>query len=131
MLNSVKIKILGFEISLKTEDSPQYVKELGAKLEANIKEIMQQTGVTSSLAAVMVALNLSDELYKTGSNVTVLRNQIKECVSDAGKARHERDTALKENEELRAKADNLEYLLKLRDPGKNENKTGDIKGKKP
>ena len=63
----------------------------------------------------MVALSTMDELTKANNSVEVIRSQVKEYVDEAGKARLERDAALREIDVLKAKIEQLENLNKLKD----------------
>lgn len=63
---------------------------------------------------MMVALSTMDELTKANTGVEVIRSQVKEYVDEAGKARMERDAALREIDVLKAKIEQLENLLKLK-----------------
>jgi len=56
----------------------------------------------------MVALSTLDDLSKAQANVDSIRTQAKEYVDEAGKARIERDAALKEIDALRLKLEQLE-----------------------
>ncbi len=114
MLNRVKVIICGREYMLQTEEAPSYVYNLAKLLERQITEIIENSPRASiHSASVMVALSTMDELSKMTANVESIRAQVKEYVDEAGKARIERDTALRENETLKAKIAQLENDLKL------------------
>lgn len=66
------------------------------------------TSISPYSAAVMVALATLDDLSKSQANVENIRAQAKEYVDEAGKARIERDAALKEIDMLKLKIDKLE-----------------------
>ena len=56
----------------------------------------------------------SDNCTKANNSVEVIRSQVKEYVDEAGKARLERDAALREIDVLKAKIEQLENLNKLK-----------------
>ncbi len=116
MKNLVKVVLCGKEYRLQTEDAPSYVYQLAKTLEKRISDITEKNRQVSAHSAVMmVALSALDELTKANNSVEVIRSQVKEYVDEAGKARLERDAALREIDTLRAKIEQLENLMKLRE----------------
>ena len=115
MVNRVKVVLCGKEYILRTEDAPSYVYQLAKSLEKSIKEKMEKNpSISSHSAVMMVALSTMDELTKANNSIEVIRSQVKEYVDEAGKARLERDAALREIDVLKAKIEQLENLSKLK-----------------
>ena len=115
MINRVKVVLCGREYVLQTEDAPSYVYQLAKNLEKRISDITENNPRVSSHSAVMmVALSTMDELTKANNSVEVIRSQVKEYVDEAGKARLERDAALREIDVLKAKIEQLENINKLK-----------------
>lgn len=115
MINRVKVVLCGREYVLQTEDAPSYVYQLAKNLEKRISDITEENPRVSAHSAVMmVALSAMDELTKANNSVEVIRSQVKEYVDEAGKARLERDAALREIDVLKAKIEQLENLNKLK-----------------
>ncbi len=115
MLNDVKVIICGKEYKLKTAESPNYVFSLARALEAKINgHIGSGTGSSPYTAAIMVSLSLLDDLNKANQRLDSVRDQTKEYVDEAGRARIERDAALKEIEVLKSKIVQLENMVKLK-----------------
>ena len=115
MKQRVKVVLCGKEYALSTEDAPSYVYQLAKSLEKSIKENMEKNpSISSHSAVMMVALSTMDELTKANNSIEVIRSQVKEYVDEAGKARLERDAALREIDVLKAKIEQLENLSKLK-----------------
>ena len=115
MKQRVKVVLCGKEYALQTEDAPSYVYQLAKNLEKRISDITEENPRVSAHSAVMmVALSTMDELTKANNSVEVIRSQVKEYVDEAGKARLERDAALREIDVLKAKIEQLENLNKLK-----------------
>ena len=115
MMNRVKVVLCGKEYVLQTEDAPSYVYQLAKSLEKRISDITENNPRVSAHSAVMmVALSTMDEMTKANNSIEIIRSQVKEYVDEAGKARLERDAALREIDVLKAKIEQLENLLKLR-----------------
>ncbi len=116
MMSRVKVVLCGKEYVLQTEEAPSYVYQLAKTLEKRISDITEKSPRISAHSAVMmVALSTMDELTKANTGVEVIRSQVKEYVDEAGKARMERDAALREIDVLKAKIEQLENLLKLKE----------------
>ena len=115
MVNRVKVVLCGKEYILRTEDAPSYVYQLAKSLEKSIKENMEKNpSISSHSAVMMVARSTMDELTKANNIIEVIRSQVKEYVDEAGKARLERDAALREIDVLKAKIEQRENLSKLK-----------------
>lgn len=114
-MNKVKITICGREYNLKTDDSPAYIAGLAKKVDNAITEMLSSSSSMSmQSAAVLAALAAYDELEKANGSIDNIRSQIKEYVDDAGRARTERDKAVKKESELNAKIAALENELKIK-----------------
>lgn len=113
MLNRIKVTICGKEYSLQTEEEPAYVYGLAKLLEKRINDISASSSTISPYsAAIMVAFSTLDDLNKSQKYLDSIRAQAKEYVDEAGKARIERDAALKEIEALKLKIEKLEKAAK-------------------
>lgn len=114
-MNKVKVTICGKEFSLRTDDSPSYMTELAKKVDTAISDMMSSSSnMPMQSAAILAALSAYDELQKANDSIDNIRSQIKEYVDDAGKARAERDRAVKAENALKAKVSSLENELKIK-----------------
>lgn len=114
-MNKVKVTICGKEFSLKTDDSQSYMTGLAKKVDTAISDMMSSSAnLPMQSAAILTALAAYDELQKANDSIDNIRSQIKEYVDDAGKARTERDRAVKAESALKAKISALENELKIK-----------------
>ena len=114
-MNKVKVTICGKEFSLRTDDSPSYMTGLAKKVDTAIADMMSSSAnLPVQSAAILTALAAYDELQKANDSIDNIRSQIKEYVDDAGKARAERDRAVKAESALKAKISALENELKIK-----------------
>ena len=116
MMNKVKVVILGKDDTLQTEEAPNYVYNLARQLEAQIKSNMDK-GASQYTAAIMAALSAMDDLNHMKMQLDTNADKTKDYVDDAGRARIERDAAIKEIESLRSKIAQLENTIKLKKLG--------------
>lgn len=115
MQNKVKVTICGKEYALQTDESTSYVLGLAKRLDRQITELVNSSdNISVQAAAVLIALSALDEASKSNESIDNIRTQIKDYVDDAGRARMERDEAVKEMELLKTKITSLENDLKLR-----------------
>ncbi|MBE6850601.1 MAG: cell division protein ZapA [Ruminococcus sp.] len=114
MLNKVKVVICGKDYVMQTAEAPNYVYGLARTLESRINDMTDKLGVSQYSAAVMTALSVLDDLSKANARLNTICDQSKEYVDDAGRARIERDAALKEVEMLKARIAQLENSQKLK-----------------
>jgi len=114
MQNKVRVTICGKEYALQTDESPSYVIGLAKRLDRQITELVNSgDNISIQAAAIIAALSALDEANKSNESIDNIRTQIKDYVDDAGRARMERDEALKEIELLRGKIASLENDIKL------------------
>jgi len=114
MINKVKVVICGKDYTMQTAETPNYVYGLARVLEGKINSIMDRFGVSQYNAAIMVSLSVLDDLSKANKHLEQISDQAKSYVDEAGQARIERDTALKEMEVLRSRIAQLESELRLK-----------------
>ena len=105
-MNRVKLNICGVSYYINTDESVEYTEELGRKLDERMNEIIKKGGsfVTMTQAAVLAALELEDELSKSEKNVENFRNQIRDYLEDAAKAKSERDYYKRELDRVKTEA---------------------------
>ncbi|MBR1528370.1 MAG: cell division protein ZapA [Oscillospiraceae bacterium] len=114
MMNKVKVVICGKDYVMQTAEAPNYVYGLARVLETKITDSMDKLGVSQYNAAIMAALSALDDLNKANAHLNEITEQTKAYVDEAGRARMERDAALKEVEVMRSKIEQLENSLKLK-----------------
>ncbi|MGN1090405.1 MAG: cell division protein ZapA [Huintestinicola sp.] len=113
IVNKVKVKICGKEYSLQTDETPDYLIGLAARVDKEINDLIKAKpnfGIQN--AAVFVALTSLDEAKKAGESIDNIRSQIKTYVDDAAKARSAKEKLAIENKELKAKISALEKEIK-------------------
>lgn len=113
MLNKVKIVICGKDYTLQTEEPPSYVYGLSKMLERKINELCSgNSSISQYSAAIMVSMSILDDLNRAQSNLENVRQQAKEYVDEAGKARLAIDNTLKELVFYQGRCEKLENEMK-------------------
>jgi cell division protein ZapA len=63
--SSVKVTIVGQELTIRSDASPDHTKEVAAYVDKTIRSIMNSGAVVeSSRAAILAALQITDELFR-------------------------------------------------------------------
>lgn len=107
--NKVKVTICGKEYNLRTDETPDYLIGLAARVDKEINDMIKAKpnfGIQN--AAVFVALTSLDEAKKAGDSIDNIRSQIKTYVDDAAKARSAKEKLAAEVKELKARISELE-----------------------
>lgn len=105
MNNKVKLTICGVNYFINTDESVEYTENLGKKIDERMAQILKGGSlITMTQAAVLVALEMADELAKSEGNVENFRSQIKDYLEDAAKAKSERDYYKRELERYKTEA---------------------------
>ncbi|MBR2315423.1 MAG: cell division protein ZapA [Clostridia bacterium] len=118
--NRVKLTIGGAEYAIVTEDDIAYVTELGAELNEALESTMKENPrISTTQAAVLVALQYADEFKKANISSDNLRSQIKDYLDDAASAkskadwaRHEAENAKRELEACKLEIDRLNMQIR-------------------
>ena len=94
--NRIKLTIGGAEYPIITEDDPKYVAELGAELDAALKDTLKDNrSISTTQAAVLLALQYADSYKKAVGSADNLRSQIKDYLDDAASAKSKAINAAK------------------------------------
>lgn len=107
-VNKVKLNIGGSEYSILAEDDVKYVQELGKELDKAFTKIMKSNAsISTTQAAVLLALDYADESKKAVATADRLREQIKDYLDDASDAKSKADWARHEAEGLKKETEKL------------------------
>ena len=113
--NRVSLKIGGVSYTIVSEDSVDYVEELGEYIDGEIKNIQSSSPSLSTMqCAVLVALDQADACKKATAAADNLRAQIKDYLEDSARARMEVDVARREIERLNREISNLRERMNNR-----------------
>lgn len=105
MKNTVKLNICGINYFINTDESAEYTENLGKRIDERMSQILKKGSlITMTQAAVLVALEMADELSKSEVNVDNFRSQIKDYLEDSAKAKSERDYYKRELERYKTEA---------------------------
>ena len=114
-MNKVTLNICGTDYVVTTDETPGYMQELGAQLDARIRNVMNANERTSLvMATVMTALMQADEAKKAAQSADNLRKQLKTFFDDNNRTRVESESLRREIAQLRREKEELERKLAMR-----------------
>ena len=89
MANRVVITICGEEYTLVADETSAYMQKVGSCVSDKMTEVMNDAKVGRTDAAVLTAVNLTDELFKSQAAAEQLRSQIKGYLDEVSELKRE------------------------------------------
>ncbi len=105
MENRITVTIAGTDYTFTAEESPAYMQKVAAHVSEKMNAIMESGKIGRVDAAVLAAANITDELYKEQAVSENLRNQLKDYLDEANRAKNEASEARRELFKLQQKLD--------------------------
>ncbi|HOD01760.1 MAG: Cell division protein ZapA [Firmicutes bacterium ADurb.Bin300] len=96
-----KLRICGSDYIISAEESEEYMQTLASEIDEKLRNVLRNAKLSSTQAAIFVALELADEAKKATDSADNLRAQVKDYLEDAAKAKSERDFYKRELERLK------------------------------
>lgn len=122
MANRVKVRIIGRDYNLLTDNTPAYTQMLAEKLNSYIKKMLDSSSSMSSVdAAVLAALDALDEAAKSAANADNIRSQMGEYLAEADAQRQKAEAAKKEIASLKRRISQLEAENASKNPEPKQN----------
>lgn len=118
MANKVKVRIIGRDYTLGTENSVEYTQKIAAELDRKMNEMLAQSGSLSGIdVAILCALDAMDESCRAATNADNIRLQLGEYVASAARAHAGAESAKKEIQSLKKRIEELEDRLEQKTTG--------------
>jgi len=86
--NKVTVTIAGVSYNLVSEEYTDYMEKVAAHVDEKVREL-DGSGISTTEAGVLAALNIADEYYKALATGEHLRAQIKELLEESAKLKSE------------------------------------------
>jgi cell division protein ZapA len=83
------MNICGEDYTLVADETSAYMEKVGSLVSQKMRELMDSAHVGRTDAAVLTALNMADELFKTQEASENLRRQLKTYLEEATRAKSE------------------------------------------
>lgn len=105
MENRITVTIAGTDYTFTATESPSYMQKVAAHVSDKMNSIMEGGKISRMDAAVLAAANITDEFYKEQAVSENLRNQLKDYLDEANRAKNEASEARRELFKLQQKLD--------------------------
>ena len=112
MENRITVSICGTDYTFTAEESPSYMQKVAALVDTRMSEILESGRINRVDAAVLAAANIADELLKEQTAAENLRNQLKDYLDEANKAKAEASDLRREIFKLTQQISKLEKAEK-------------------
>ena len=89
MENRITISICDEEYTFVAEEAPSYMQKVGYYVNDKMSELLDAAKVGRTDAAVLAAVNITDELFKEREAGDALRRQVKQYLDEASQAKNE------------------------------------------
>lgn len=87
--NRITISICDEEYTFVAEEAPSYMQKVGSYVNDKMSELLDAAKVGRTDAAVLTAVNITDELFKEREAGDALRRQVKQYLDEASQAKNE------------------------------------------
>ena len=81
--SSVKVTIVGQELTIRSDATPEHTREVAAYVDKTIRSIMNSGAIVeSNRAAILAALQITDELFRARNTQRALDESIESLSSE-------------------------------------------------
>lgn len=119
--NRVQIRIAGKDYTLVGMESDEYIQKIGLYIDKKMNEVMRNNNsLSTSMAAVLTAINVADDFFKTQESESLLKKELKHVTEELEKLKEERNRLAEENALLSTRNTGLQLELAKREAELNE-----------
>lgn len=114
--NKVTVRIAGRDYVLVGNESDEYIQKIGLYVDRRMNEILKEnTTLSTSMAAVLVALNIADDLYKITEKDNALKADHKKALELVEALKSEKRKLTEETAAFNSRINSLSLELAKRE----------------
>lgn len=114
--NKVQVRIAGKDYSLVGMESDEYIQKVGHYVDKKMREIMKSNHkLSTSMASVLMAINVADELFKVCDSENNLKIELKKVSEELSTIKMEKRRLTDENAMSSKKNTDLQLELAKRE----------------
>jgi cell division protein ZapA len=114
--NKVEIRICGKDYTVVGVEPEEYIQRVGLYIDRKMNEIMRVNNkLSTSMAAVLTAVNVADDYFKSHENEAVMKKEIKKLSEDVASMGDEIKRLSEENAETNRMNSSLQLELAKRE----------------
>lgn len=89
MKKAISVNIGGVELRLVSGENEEYTRRVAAHVDAKVNDVLKNGNFSLVEAAILSAVNISDEYYKALETAENLRTQLKDYLEDGSRMKSE------------------------------------------
>lgn len=89
MKNAISVNLAGVELRLVSGENEEYTRRVAAHVDAKVGEVLKTGSVSIVEAALLSAINISDEYYKALETAENLRTQLRDYLEEGSRMKSE------------------------------------------
>lgn len=110
----VKIKVCGYEFIITSEESEEYVRNVGEKVNSHISKLINFSGsMSTTMASIFTAMEFADDAEKAKRTADNLRQQLQDFLEAATIAKSEAAELRRREHTLQQEVNDLKKSLRL------------------
>lgn len=110
--NKVNIRVAGKDYTLVGVESEEYLQKIGLYIDKKMNEIMKvNTRLSTSMAAVLTAINIADDYFKTFEEEKRLQKELNDAQAELERLKEANKALTAENKALQSKNADLQLEL--------------------
>ena len=114
--NKVQVRIAGKDYALVGTETDEYIQKIALYIDKKMNEIMKHNNkLSTSMAAVLTAVNIADDFFRSSSNEDKLKAQLETISNELKELRLNNKRLTEENTSLSQKSTSLQLELAKRE----------------
>lgn len=114
--NKVEVKIAGKDYTILGTESEEYIQKIGLYIDRKMNEVMRSNSkLSTSMAAVLTAMNVADDYFKCYENESLLKKELKKLHEELSEIKEEKKRLSQENSAIGSNNSNLKLELAKRE----------------
>jgi cell division protein ZapA len=114
--NKVELRIAGKDYTIVGTEPEEYIQRVGHYIDKKMSEIMRvRSDLSTSLVAVLTAVNVGDDLFKIRESEQSLKKELKNAVDQLESLKEEKRRLMQENSTLNGLNTSLKLELAKRE----------------
>ncbi|WHH61063.1 cell division protein ZapA [Petroclostridium sp. X23] len=110
--NKVEVRIHGKDYTIMGAESEEYIQRVALYIDKKMNEVAGTSNkLSTSMAAVLTAINVADDYFKSVEALEHLRSEIQQYIKELGQSTSECEKYKKETEKLKETVQQLKIEL--------------------
>lgn len=114
--NKVELRIAGKDYTVVGVEPEEYIQRVGHYIDRKMTDVMRASNnLSTSLAAVLTAINVGDDLFKSHESELNIKKELKKAMEELQSLRDDKQRLLQENSSLSGLNTSLKLELAKRE----------------